>query len=311
MSKLRKAMIDAMLVRGFAPRTHESYLSSVEGLWKYYKCPLVRLGTDQIQDYFLYLVKDRHLAPASCRLSLNGIRFLYKEVLHREFEAKIQVPKRPQRIPELLMRTEVAAILDACINHKHRMLLTVCYACGLRVSELRQAYQQGELERITRPGEVDRILDRLMGVDWVVKTKPWIRKTETVVKYLSRYTYRTAISDSRIGEISGGDVEVSYKDYQDNDRWKSLQLPGEELIRRFLLHVLPKGLMRIRHYGFLANRCRKQKLARIRQLLGQITDNEAADESLKAKENDWSCPKCQRGQMRVRLELTPIRFTGH
>ena len=136
MSKLRKAMIDAMLVRGFAPRTHESYLSSVEGLWKYYKCPLVRLGTDQIQDYFLYLVKDRHLAPASCRLSLNGIRFLYKEVLHREFEAKIQVPKRPQRIPELLMRTEVAAILEACINHKHRMLLTVCYACGLRVSEL-------------------------------------------------------------------------------------------------------------------------------------------------------------------------------
>ena len=136
MSKLRKAMIDAMLVRGFAPRTHESYLSSVEGLWKYYKCPLVRLGTDQIQDYFLYLVKDRHLAPASCRLSLNGIRFLYKEVLHREFEAKIQVPKRPQRIPELLMRSEVAAILDACINHKHRMLLTVCYACGLRVSEL-------------------------------------------------------------------------------------------------------------------------------------------------------------------------------
>jgi rubrerythrin len=90
-----------------------------------------------------------------------------------------------------------------------------------------------------------------------------------------------------------------------------LQLPGEELIRRFLLHVLPKGLMRIRHYGFLANRCRKQKLARIRQLLGQITDNEAADESLKAKENDWSCPKCQRGRMRVRLELTPIRFTGH
>ena len=182
---------------------------------------------------------------------------------------------------------------------------------GRMVSELRQAYQQGELERITHPGEVDQILDRLMGVDWVVKTKPWIRKAETVVKYLSRYTYRTAISDSRIGEISGGDVEVNYKDYQDNDRWKILKLPGEELIRRFLLHVLPKGLMRIRHYGFLANRCRKQKLARIRQLLGQITDNEAADESLKEKKNDWSCPKCQRGQMRVRLELTPIRFAGH
>jgi site-specific recombinase XerD len=136
MTKLRQAMIDAMLVRGFAARTHESYLNAVEGLAKYYHRSPARLDTGEIQDYFLYLVKERHLAPASCRLSLNGIRFLYQEVLHRKFEAKIQVPKRPQRIPELLTRQEVAAILAACINRKHRVLLAVCYACGLRVSEL-------------------------------------------------------------------------------------------------------------------------------------------------------------------------------
>ena len=86
MTKLRQAMIDAMLVRGFAARTHESYLSAVEGLAKYYHRSPERLGTGEIQDYFLYLVKERQLAPASCRLSLNGIRFLYQEVLHREFE---------------------------------------------------------------------------------------------------------------------------------------------------------------------------------------------------------------------------------
>ena len=136
MSKLRQAMIDAMLVRGFAVRTQRSYLSAVEDLAKYHHRSPVRLSTEDIQRYFLYLVKDRHLAPASCRLSLNGIRFLYKDVLHREFEAKIHIPKRPQRIPELLQRKEVAAILEACGNHKHRMLLTVCYGCGLRVSEL-------------------------------------------------------------------------------------------------------------------------------------------------------------------------------
>jgi len=129
-------MIDAMLVRGFAVRTRESNLSAVAGLAKYYRRSPERLDTGDIQDYFLYLVKERHLAPASCRLSLNGIRFLYQQVLHREFEAKIQVPKRPQRIPELLTRQEVAAILAACINRKYRMLLRVCYACGLRVSEL-------------------------------------------------------------------------------------------------------------------------------------------------------------------------------
>ena len=181
---------------------------------------------------------------------------------------------------------------------------------GRMVSELRRAYQQGELERISHPGEVDAVLDRLMGVDWVVKTKPWIRKAETVVEYLSRYTHRTAISDSRIGAISEGEVEVSYKDYRDNDRWKTMHLPGEELIRRFLLHVLPKGLMRVRHYGYLANRCRKEKLAKIRQLLGQQADDAAAEEPLQAQQNDWPCPKCHQGRMRIRIELSPIRLTG-
>jgi hypothetical protein len=178
------------------------------------------------------------------------------------------------------------------------------------VSELRQAYQRGELSRITHPGEVDAVLDRLMGVGWVVKTKPWIQKAETVVEYLSRYTHRTAISDSRIGAIAEGEVEISYKDYRDHDRWKWMHLPGEELIRRFLLHVLPKGLMRVRHYGFLANRCRSKKLARIRQWFGQAPDAVAADEPTQAQENHWPCPKCHQGRMRIRMALSPIRLSG-
>ncbi len=136
MSKLRQAMTDAMEVRGFAVRTHRSYLNAVEGLANYYNCSPHQLTTDSIQAYFLHLVKDRHLAPASCRLAFNGIHFLFREVLHQEFKAKIHIPKKAQRIPELLLRKEVNAILKACVNGKHRMLLTVCYGCGLRVSEL-------------------------------------------------------------------------------------------------------------------------------------------------------------------------------
>ena len=136
MTKLRQAMINAMLLHGFSVRTHRSYLAAVTDLAKYYKRSPALLSTEEIQKYFLYLVKDRQLAPATCRLSLNGIRFLFHEVLHQPFEAKIVVPKRPQRIPELLTRQEVGAILASCLNPKHRTLLTVCYACGFRVSEL-------------------------------------------------------------------------------------------------------------------------------------------------------------------------------
>jgi len=130
-------MIDAMLLRGFSLRTQQSYLDAVRHLARYYKRSPDVLTTEQLQDYFLYLVKQRQLSPASCRLYLNGIRFLYLQVLGWDhFEVVIHTPKRAQRIPELLSRQEVARILSACANDKHRMMLTICYACGLRVSEL-------------------------------------------------------------------------------------------------------------------------------------------------------------------------------
>jgi len=110
--------------------------SAVEGLAKYYQRSPAAPGAEDIQRYFLYLVKERGLAPASCRRLLNGIIFLYRAVLQQDFKVKISVPKRPQRIPDLLSSHEVAAILAACPNRKHRMMLTVCYGCGLRVSEL-------------------------------------------------------------------------------------------------------------------------------------------------------------------------------
>lgn len=137
MTPLREKMIDAMLLRGFSLRTQQSYLDAVRYLAEYYHCSPERLNTEQIQLYFLYLVKTRQLSPASCRLHLNGIRFLYRQVLGwGAFDITIHTPKRAQRIPELLSRQEVARILSVCSNNKHRMMLTLCYACGLRVSEL-------------------------------------------------------------------------------------------------------------------------------------------------------------------------------
>jgi site-specific recombinase XerD len=137
MTPLRQKMIDAMLVRGFATRTQQSYIDAVNQIAKYYKRSPEVLDSDQIQAWFLYLVKQRQLSPASCRLYLNAIRFLYLQVLGWEsFDIELHTPKRAQRIPELLSRTEVARLLCASPNLKHRVMLTTCYACGLRVSEL-------------------------------------------------------------------------------------------------------------------------------------------------------------------------------
>ena len=106
-----------------------------------------------------------------------------------------------------------------------------------------------------------------MASDWVVYSKPCLNRTETVVDYLGRYSHRIALADSRIRDFDGESVELSYKDYRDGDRHKVMTLTGEELLRRFLLHVLPKGFMRVRHFGFLANRCRARRLAEIRTAL--------------------------------------------
>ena len=137
MTQLREQMINQMTLRGFSPRTHQSYLMAVKDLARYYHLPPDQLSVDQLQDYFLYLVKERGLSDASCRLYLNAIRFFYLQVLKRtSFNVTLQVPKRKQRIPELLQRSEIVRILQACNNLKHRTLLLTCYGCGLRVSEL-------------------------------------------------------------------------------------------------------------------------------------------------------------------------------
>ncbi len=149
MTPLRQQMIDAMRQRGFSVRTHKSYLGAVRGLARYFHEPPDRLEASQIQNYFVYLVQQRGLCGASCRLHLNGIRFLYLQVLHwPQFDIPIEFPKKAQRIPELLTRSEVHRIIAACGNTKHRMMLLTCYGCGLRVSELiRLTVQQIDGER--------------------------------------------------------------------------------------------------------------------------------------------------------------------
>ncbi|MDZ7750224.1 MAG: IS91 family transposase [Gammaproteobacteria bacterium] len=178
---------------------------------------------------------------------------------------------------------------------------------GRMVTRLRQAATQGDLHRVTRDGEVDAVLDALMAVDWVVYTKHCLDHTATVVDYLARYTHRIAITPARILAVDDERVTIRYKDYRDRDRHKTLSLEGEEFVRRFLMHVLPKGLMRIRHFGFLANRGRREKLARIREALAAPVPPETDDGTAHHDGVDYACPQCRTGRLHVIAQIAPGR----
>src|SRR5438132_10422970 len=107
----------------------------------------------------------------------------------------------------------------------------------------------------------------LREAEWVVYAKRPFAGPEQVLDYVGRYTHRVAISNNRLLDIAEGKVSFRYKDYRHDAQSKTMTLDAEEFIRRFLLHVLPAGFQRIRYYGFLGNRYRKEKLARCRQLL--------------------------------------------
>ena len=191
------------------------------------------------------------------------------------------------------------------------------------------AYRRGELDfygklaPLAEPPNFRRLLKSAATREWVVYAKPPFREPSCVLKYLARYTHRVAISNHRLLAYRHGQVTFRYKDYARQGVQRTMTLAAEEFIRRFLLHVLPDGFMRIRHYGFLANRHRRQKLATCRRLLGcqpaETPPGESApanppDEPAAAPETDRECdlrcPVCQQGRMLLieRFDRQPRRY---
>jgi Putative transposase/Transposase zinc-binding domain len=170
------------------------------------------------------------------------------------------------------------------------------------------------LERLCDPKAFTTYLAPLRQAEWVVYAKPPFGSPEQVLNYLGRYTHRVAISNNRLLDFDHGKVTFSWKDYRDHSRQKIMSLDADEFIRRFLLHVLPDGFQRIRHYGLLAHRYCHAKLALCRQLLGvsstsvgSITQHDKPDyrdlyEQLTGK-SLRECPVCHHGQMVVIADL--------
>jgi len=184
----------------------------------------------------------------------------------------------------------------------------------------KEAYRKGELTLAGRlqPLKSDRAFRSWLGPlydkEWVVYAKPPWKGPEQALKYLARYTHRVAIGNSRLQSIDDGQVTFSYKDYRREHRQRALTLSAMEFIRRFMMHVLPSRFVRIRYYGFLANTHRKERLRKIRSLLGAPQpatagketddhDNDHDDDAALTS-HDPRCPHCQEGLMRA-IDIAP------
>src|SRR6202011_4059178 len=168
----------------------------------------------------------------------------------------------------------------------------------------------GALQPLSDPRSFARYLAPLADRQWVVYAKTPFGGPERVLDYLGRYTHRVAISNHRLKELKDGQVTFTYKDYRHEQRQKVMTLSADEFLRRFLMHVLPGGFQRIRHYGLLGNRHRVENLARCRELLAMPEPISQHDRDYRERyrlltgQDLLRCPQCTKGQM-VRIAVLP------
>lgn len=183
---------------------------------------------------------------------------------------------------------------------------------------LRQAYKNDELKfegtiaSIKDKKDFQHLVDKLYKKDWVVYCKKPFHGPNQVIEYLGRYTHRIAISNHRIKEVKDGYVSFSYKDYKAGGRQKVMRLDAVEFIRRYLLHVLPQGFCKIRHYGLLSNRQKQLGLKTAKSIFKvkskdkvKLSGREIIIECI--GKDIAQCPECKKGMMEQMMVMEPKR----
>ena len=205
---------------------------------------------------------------------------------------------------------------DKWISSRNKFLFSVKVLSllfkGKFLNGIKNEFRKNSLKIDLTEKDCKRLLDSLYKKSWVVYSKPPFKKPETVFEYLARYTHRIAISNHRIISINNDSVLFKWKDYTDGNKNKVMSLHAHEFIRRFLLHVLPKRFVKIRHYGLFCNRNRKEFMTIIRKLF-QISYKShcRSIESWKALylkltgDDIDCCPICNKGKMILVKELIP------
>ncbi len=186
---------------------------------------------------------------------------------------------------------------------------------GKFMALMEQAFQlndlifPGKIAGIGTNAGFKKLKKQLFSKNWVVYSKQPFGGPKQVLEYLGRYTHRVAISNNRILDIEDNRITFSYRNRKNNNEKNSLALKSNEFIRRFLLHALPKKFMRIRHAGFLANRCKKKDLLKCRKILGQNNIPEKSNKSVAQLMLEltgldiFTCPFCKKGKLNKMFKI--------
>jgi Putative transposase/Transposase zinc-binding domain len=274
------------------------------------------------------------LAP----LTLQNKKFIYSLLLRASAETLLEVACDPRHLgaeigffsvlhtwnQKLGLHPHVHCVIPAgglSLDHTHwiksrsRFFLSIKVLRrvfrGKFVAGLKQAFHSGRLNfcgnlaALAQPKTFAAWLRSLFRKDWVVYAKRPFGGPEYVLQYLGRYTHRVAISNHRLVSFAEGKVTFRWRDSAHNNEQKLMTVEQDEFLRRFLLHLLPKGFVRIRHFGFLANRRRATLLPLCFHLLGAAQEPPAQQELSSASDSHdlWRCPKCG-GPMKVIERLT-------
>ena len=277
------------------------------------------------------------------RLALVNKRVVYDLLFHAAAETLLQVARNPKRLGGAIGGLMVLHTWGQRLQH-HPHVHCVVPMGGLApdgtrwiharphfflpiavlrklfrgklVARLRAAFRAGRLDF---PGTVAPLkpdvafrafLRSLYRQPWVVYAKPPFGSPGHVLHYLARYTHRVAISNHRILNVTDDAVSFRWKDYRHGSVMRTLTLPAEEFLRRFLTHVLPKRFVRIRYVGFLASRCRTTQLAQCRQTLAVAPAPSVEPPTPAPPRRSWPCPRCG-GTMRLIERFTARQLVLH
>jgi len=275
-------------------------------------------------------------------LVLQNKKFIYSLLLRASAETLLEVARDPRHLgaeigffsvlhtwnQKLGLHPHVHCVIPAgglSLDHTHwiksrsRFFLSIKVLRrvfrGKFVAGLKQAFHSGRLSfggnlvALAQPKTFAAWLRSLFRKDWVVYAKRPFGGPEYVLHYLGRYTHRVAISNHRLVSFTDGKVTFRWRDSAHNNEQKLLTVSLDEFLRRFLLHLLPKGFVRIRNFGFLANRRRATLLPLCFQLLGAAQQPPAEQDLSSASDSHdlWRCPQCG-GPMKVIQRLTPAEI---